>query len=306
MASGGSGIYGCGRYSGPPIVLKSRDAGATWESLDLSAHVSTLVDCYFTSADSGFVVGGLGTFPNQTKAVVLSTGNGGQTWQKRWQGDVSGEWGWKIGFPTPQVGYVSLEKGAGANRFLKSTDGGVTWTVLAYGFGSTYREQAIGFATPELGWIGGSAANARQTTDGGLTWTLTTWGPQLNRVFMLRDDLGFAVGEHVYRYSADPFPTAVGQSVPPAIVLEQNFPNPFNPVTVIPFYLDQESHVRIVVYDPRGRHMATLLDDLRTFGEHRVVWDGRGEFGGRAPSGVYYYRLEAGAFAEVRKMTLLK
>lgn len=299
-------IYACGKYSGPPVVIKSQDAGATWQSLDLAAYASTLVDCSFVSPDSGFVVGGIGNFPNSTQAVVLSTGDGGQTWQERWRGDVFGEWCWKIDFPTSQVGYVSLEKGSGTNRFLKSVDSGVTWSVEPYGVGSSFREQAIGFATPDLGWIGGSTANARQTTDGGVTWTPTTWGPQLNRVFMIREDLGFAVGEHVYRYSIDPFPTSVTSPPRSPITLEQNFPNPFNPSTVIPFYLDEDSHVRIVVYDPRGRHMATLVDDLRSFGEHRVVWDGRGELGGRAPSGVYYYRLEAGTFAEVRKMTLLK
>jgi photosystem II stability/assembly factor-like uncharacterized protein len=299
-------IYGCGKYSGPPIVIKSEDAGATWESLDLSAYASTLVDCYFVSPDSGFVVGGIGEFQNQTKGIVLSTGDGGDSWQVRWQGSVLEEWGWKIQFTTPDIGYVSLERGTGANRYLKSVDGGVSWSPQPYGSGFNFREQGIGFATPQLGWIGGSATNARETSDGGVTWTLTGWGPQLNRVFMLREDLGFAVGQHVYRYSVDPFPTSTGPPSMPAVVLRQNEPNPFNPTTVIPFYLDEDSRVRIVVYDPRGRHMATLLDELRPFGEHRVVWDGRDELGGQLPSGVYYYRLEAGKFAEVRKMALLK
>lgn len=80
----------------------------------------------------------------------------------------------------------------------------------------------------------------------------------------------------------------------------------FGGTTVIPFYLNEEGHVRIVVYNPRGRHMATLLDDLRAFGEHQVVWDGRDELGDQLPSGIYFYRLETGTFAEVRKMTLLK
>lgn len=212
-----STVYGCGRYSGPPTVLKSDYAGATWESIDLSAQATTLIDCYFTSPDSGFVVGGIGAFPDSTRAEVLWTGDGGDTWQVNWQGQARGEWGWKISFPTPEIGYVSLETDANSlNRFLKTTDGGATWSVLSFGYGSNFLEQGIGFATPMLGWLGGGETEVRQTSNGGATWTSVDWGRRLDRVFMLRDDLGYAVGQAVYKYSSEAVPTAAQPSPVPA------------------------------------------------------------------------------------------
>ena len=115
------------------------------------------------------------------------------------------------------------------------------------------------------------------------------------------------MGQYVWKYSRDPVPVSAPQEVSAALVrLHQNQPNPFNPRTVIPYYLGEDGHVRIVVYDPRGRHMATLVDDLRGFGEHRVVWDGRDRLGNEVASGIYFYRIESGSFSEVRKMTVIR
>lgn len=306
-AVGGRVIYGCGRYTGPATMLKSDDRGATWRAIDLSAYANSLIDCYFSSPDSGFVVGGVDPFPNLVRGTVLWTGDGGDTWQVRWSGNVTGEWGWKISFPTSEVGYVSLERDSGPNRFLKTEDGGKTWNVLPFGSGPAFYEQGIGFATPTLGWLGGGDTAARETTNGGVTWSPANWGVRLDRIFMLREDLGYAVGEQVWKYSLDAVPSA---TPPPVLArpveLAQNSPNPFNPTTVIPYYVREGGHVRLVVYDPRGQFMATLVDDLRPFGEHRVVWDGRDALGNEVPSGVYFYRLETRSFSEVRKMTVIR
>jgi serine protease len=83
--------------------------------------------------------------------------------------------------------------------------------------------------------------------------------------------------------------------------LSQNTPNPFNPMTEIAFNLPGGAHVSLKVYDVRGQVVAVLVDRTLGAGIHTELWDGRGH-----PSGVYFYRLEAGAFTETRKMIMLK
>jgi hypothetical protein len=91
-----------------------------------------------------------------------------------------------------------------------------------------------------------------------------------------------------------------------AFVLEQNFPNPFNPGTTIRFSVERRGRVGLRVYDVRGRLVRTLVDEERAGGAHVTTWDGRDHQGRRVASGVYFCRLQAGHEAEVRKMVLLR
>jgi hypothetical protein len=86
----------------------------------------------------------------------------------------------------------------------------------------------------------------------------------------------------------------------PTISLGQNIPNPFNPSTEISYSLPQPEHVRIAVYDLAGRQIVVLVDALMPAGSHAVRFDGS-----KLPSGMYMYRLEAGANTMTRKMVLL-
>ncbi len=193
-------IYAVGSYFGPARVLKSSDGGTTWAAMDLAPLASTLIDVQFRSPLEGFAVGSIGTFPYENRAVVMHTGDGGANWDRRFLGDRDGEWGWKISFPTPSVGYVSLERENPPMFFLKTTDAGSNWTELPF---VDHNEQGIGFVTPEIGWIGGAGNPTFGTTDGGANWTLTPWGYYLNRFQFLSTSLGYGSGITVYKYSDD-------------------------------------------------------------------------------------------------------
>jgi N-acetylneuraminic acid mutarotase len=97
-----------------------------------------------------------------------------------------------------------------------------------------------------------------------------------------------------------------GGDTPLALALEPNHPNPFNPSTVIPFSVSEAGRVTLTVYDMRGRVVRTLVDRFQQPGADQVRWDGRNDAGQPVASGVYLYRLQAGATVESRKMTLLK
>jgi len=93
----------------------------------------------------------------------------------------------------------------------------------------------------------------------------------------------------------------IPQVLPREFTIYENYPNPFNSSTAIGYNLMKPRQVNVVVYDMLGRQVETLVDEKRQAGEHRVVWDASGY-----SSGVYFYRIEAGDFAETRKMILLK
>lgn len=93
---------------------------------------------------------------------------------------------------------------------------------------------------------------------------------------------------------------------PPGFELGANFPNPFNPETVIPYSLPERTHVQLAVYDVRGARVRTLVDRELIGGRHLTRWDGRDDAGRAVASGVYLYQLSAGAQQMTRKLLLLR
>ena len=89
--------------------------------------------------------------------------------------------------------------------------------------------------------------------------------------------------------------------IPHVFQLSQNIPNPFNPRTVIRYGLPTQEHVVLRFYNVAGRLVSTLVNEKRPAGWHQLVVDAD-----RWASGVYFYRIEAGPYSEVHKMTLLK
>jgi M6 family metalloprotease-like protein len=100
-------------------------------------------------------------------------------------------------------------------------------------------------------------------------------------------------------------PTAAGDS-PRRFALLANYPNPFNPSTTIRYELASRARVELRVYDVNGALVRTLVDDVKPAGAYALEWNGRDDRGNPVGSGVYFYRLTAGDFSDVRKMTLLK
>jgi flagellar hook assembly protein FlgD len=91
--------------------------------------------------------------------------------------------------------------------------------------------------------------------------------------------------------------------------LGQNYPNPFNPVTRIEYWVPggaAQSRVDLVIYDVRGARVRTLVAGEKVSGRYAVDWDGRNNDGTPVSSGVYFYRMTAGSFADTRRMVLLK
>jgi hypothetical protein len=187
---------------------------------------------------------------------------------------------------------------------LAPAGGGVNlrWSTLSevnnYGFEIQRGLSAAGdFATVPGGFIPGHG---------------TTTVPQ-NYAF---DDKGAPAGTSYYRlkqidldgavHFSDPAkvdvsPAGPGQNLPAVFSLSQNFPNPFNPETVIRYSIPSRARVTLTVYNVIGEAVAVLVDGEQESGFHDVRFDGSS-----LASGVYFYRLQSAGFEQTRKLSLLK
>jgi len=88
---------------------------------------------------------------------------------------------------------------------------------------------------------------------------------------------------------------------PTEFSLSLNYPNPFNPSTTIAYALPRDSYVKLEVFNLLGERVSTLRDGLQDAGYHSVTFNAKG-----LPSGIYFYRLNAGDFVETKKLVLMR
>ncbi len=94
---------------------------------------------------------------------------------------------------------------------------------------------------------------------------------------------------------------------PTSFALEQNYPNPFNPSTTIQYQLpDDNTRVRVVIYNILGQTVKTLVNDTKRAGVYKAVWNGTNDHGIQVSSGTYFYRIEAGKFVQTKKLVLIR
>jgi len=93
----------------------------------------------------------------------------------------------------------------------------------------------------------------------------------------------------------------LNENLPTEYSINQNFPNPFNPSTKIQYGLPEYSLVTIKIFDLLGREVMTLVNEIKNAGRYEVTFKGE-----NFSSGIYYYRIKAGNYEQIRKMILLK
>ena len=118
-------------------------------------------------------------------------------------------------------------------------------------------------------------------------------------------------GSDEFRQGISMLKQLLGSLKPDQTVLMNNYPNPFNPETWIPYHLSQDSAVVISIYDTTGQIIRKLDMGYQTFGyyvgrDNSAYWDGRTESGELVSSGTYFYQLETDQYSETRKMVILK
>jgi hypothetical protein len=106
----------------------------------------------------------------------------------------------------------------------------------------------------------------------------------------------------IYSSPLSNFPTSVEVvDNPKNFNLEQNYPNPFNPGTVISYSLPNSSDIKLNVYNTLGQSVKTLVSGYKNAGKYSINFNASD-----LPSGIYFYKLEAGQFSQIKKMILIK
>jgi hypothetical protein len=278
-------------------MMKTVDGGVTWSAWDMTAHASLLVDVYFTTAQTGWVVGGKADPTidpgldgrDNIKPVVLYTEDGGSTWVNQvadLQADFpAGEWGWKIHFVDTQLGFVSLEN-FNDGAILKTTDGGTNWTRLEVDDPQQNANlEGVGFIDEHRGWVGGwgkpafEGGQSSATPDGGASWhNANEIGKFINRFRFIGDSggVGYAAGATVYKYSDEPVPKPPRRVAP---LLQAATALSARAITDARIRIDftvpsGSSRVAINVWERFGRHVAKIVDEREpTIGDRSVEWD---------------------------------
>jgi hypothetical protein len=168
---------------------------------------------------------------------------------------------------------------------------------LAYVAWYTAGAQIIDITNPEDPVIVGYLDSYTQNNNSGYAgaWGIYPYYP--SGKFIISD---MQTGLYVGRYA--PGVTSVEDEILPAnFSLSQNFPNPFNPATTVSFTLPREEHIRLSVLNVLGQELFVVAEGNRSPGTHHLTIDA-----GRFATGVYFYKLTAGVFVEVKKMVLLK
>ncbi len=111
-------------------------------------------------------------------------------------------------------------------------------------------------------------------------------------------------GSGHFELSLEGSPSALS-AVPDRFDLGANYPNPFNPSTVIPFQLPAPTHVRLEVFNVRGQRVTTLVDRVQPAGYHTARWDATDAAGRAVAAGVYLYRLRGGGVSLTQRMVLI-
>lgn len=276
-------IYGGGNwYEDSAYIVKSVDGGNTWSFIDMSAYATSIIDLYFLNKDVGFATG-KGKLPLES-GIILYTTDGGVNWSYKFQNTVANEYCWKIQRLTSNIYFASLEDfGNIPPKILKSTDGGMTWTIIQVD-NIPYNIEGIGFINEKLGWTGGDAGFSFKSENGGLTWDTIHLCPQMNRLFKVNDTLLFASGDRIYKYNTGDYIPAIPAS---RYAWLNCSPNPVSDKLNIDISVSVQTRVSLMLLDNTGRRVAVIENADKPKGSYQYKFNTS-----RLTPGMYYVYLK--------------
>jgi len=279
------------------VVLKTTDFGSTW------AHLAS--EPGLTSTEAGWNNSFWWTDQNHgwfgsNKSRIWRTTDGGTTWASAGSGGVNS---YGVAFSDNEHGIAVHDYGFVA----RTTDGGATWSAVT--LPTTDQMAAVtAVVGGQAAWVTDGEAPFH-SRDNGATWiteALYPFSGSITHMSFADTTLGWAVTSNGEILCYDPV-TLTGvpgvREIPASFVLEQNWPNPFNPRTTIGIRQQAVGSrwMKLAVYDLLGREVAVLVDEEKQPGAYTVTWDASG-----ISSGVYICRMTAEGFVDSRKMLLLR
>jgi photosystem II stability/assembly factor-like uncharacterized protein len=281
---------------------KTTDGGATWTLIPLPAEFGTATTLYaldFLNESYG-IVGG-------SSARTAATTDGGLTWVV--DNSASGTiWGLRIAGGSSDTTSVYI---TGTNSSIL-VDRNFVVPVELTSFKADVVPEGI-----QLSWTTATEKNnngfaVERRTDASSFEQIAFVsgnGTTLERNEYTYIDSKVSAGKYIYRLKQTDYDGTYSYSgevevnieLPSVFTLDQNYPNPFNPVTMIKYSLPTNVFVSLSVYNSLGEKVGTLVNSIQDAGNYEVSFDASG-----LSSGIYFYKLEAGAFTSSKKMILLK
>ncbi|MBK6538709.1 MAG: T9SS type A sorting domain-containing protein [Ignavibacteria bacterium] len=276
-------------------VSKTTNSGLNWTGSIYGASNSI----YFLDSDKGWALSYRSSDVPPYINYIYRTSNAGSNWEVL-RSDTGYYYQYKnIMFVNDSTGYLY-------NRsLLKSTNGGFDWqktdSISTAGISNHF------FINENTGWCCGGSGKIIRTNNGGANWSsqISNTTNSFSSIHFVDAYIGWIVGSGgIILKTVSGGLTSVNQSsssIINSLNLNQNYPNPFNPRTIINYELGITNFVKIKVFDALGKEAATLVNEKQNAGSYSVEFNGEG-----LPSGIYFYKIEAGDFAETKRMVLLK
>ena len=248
---------------------------------------------HFVDPDNGWAIGDSG--------LVLHTSDGGTNWTGQSNGIIINLI--SVYFTDSNTGWAVGDEGI----IIKTIDSGNNW--VSQNSGTTYPLYSVYFTDSNTGWVVGYYGTILKTSDGGNNWTIQSSGTTnpLYSVYFTDSNTGWTVGDYgTILHTTNGGLTYIEEeeeidATSTTYSLSNSFPNPFNPTTTISYQLPLQRHVLLKVHDILGREVATLVNEVKQPGTYTVQFNASG-----LASGVYFYRLNAGSFVDVKKFLLVK
>ena len=297
----------------PGGVMESTNSGDSWRLLSgmsgSNAYFETNLVKVSDTHPSLIVTGDIINYLPGTGIYVSA--DSGKTWTQRAKDNII-----SIAI-TP--GNDSIMYYGSLSTVYRSTDQGLHWN--PGGFPSVSTDGYVNdiqiapddpaFICATMRGMGARAGGLMVSTNAGSTWSALVFpgvfDSSRTKLFIERrgDKYRIHVGTLSYGWYVGEIPrplSSIGAEnhLPSSTVLFQNFPNPFNPTTIIRYALSKRSVVSLSVFNTLGQNVITLVDEAQEAGNHEARFSGEG-----LASGVYFYRLQAGDFIQTKKLILL-
>ncbi len=283
------------------VIWKTVDGGVTLvEVVGPDAAITTSMQWNGVSFAPGSVMVGAAVGDDNR---IRYTADGGVTWPYATENIATST------LDLEEVVMINATTGFAAGdggTLVKTVDGGATWAVQAVPWG-TVNLTYIAFNTPNRLWVAGADQLLYYSIDSGASWTNANVTPIVTTYDVMAVHYQGAAGvlwvgchyANVLSRADAVADAGTPKSLP--FVLNQNFPNPFNPSTTIAFTLATDDHVTINVFDAAGKLVATVMNRDLEAGDYTVAFRADG-----LATGVYFYQLSTSTGEQTRKMVLLR
>jgi photosystem II stability/assembly factor-like uncharacterized protein len=280
-------------------ILRTTDGGANWIA-QTSGTTNELDGVSFTDANTGTAVGR----DMSGNGIILRTTDGGTTWISQTSGTTN--WLLDVSFTDANTGWSVGEYGT----ILTTTNGGVPVELTSFTATTNGKEIILNWSTAtELNNQGYEIERSEDNISFNKIGFVPGFGTTTEQHNYSYSDQSAISGTNYYRLKQVDYDGSYEYSDVVEVdfrtfnsyLLEQCYPNPFNPTTTIGFGIQDKSNVIITILNAIGEEVAVVLNEEREPGYHKVEFNAV-----NLPSGVYFYQLKAGSFIDTKKMILIK